>query len=75
MYAVIKTIKESKSDDVAKEALMKRFGLTLIQSEAILEMKLKIILFPDARGERSEGRPLRVRSRVRQRHGGAEEEW
>ena len=37
--AVIKTIKESKSDDVAKEALMKRFGLTLIQSDAILEMK------------------------------------
>ena len=39
--AVIQTIKESKSDDVAKEALMKRFGLTLIQSEAILEMKLR----------------------------------
>ena len=39
--AVIKTIKESKSDEVAKEALMKRFGLTLIQSEAILEMKLR----------------------------------
>ena len=39
--AVIKTIKESKSDDIAKEALMKRFGLTLIQSEAILEMKLR----------------------------------
>lgn len=39
--AVIKTIKESKSDDVAKEALIKRFGLTLIQSEAILEMKLR----------------------------------
>lgn len=39
--AVIKTIKESKSDDAAKEALMKRFGLTLIQSEAILEMKLR----------------------------------
>ena len=39
--AVIKTIKESKRDDVAKEALMKRFGLTLIQSEAILEMKLR----------------------------------
>ena len=39
--AVIKTIKESKSDDVAKEALMKRFGLTLIQSEAILEMNLR----------------------------------
>lgn len=39
--AVIKTIKESKSDDVAKEALMKHFGLTLIQSEAILEMKLR----------------------------------
>lgn len=39
--AVVKTIKESKSDDVAKEALIKRFGLTLIQSEAILEMKLR----------------------------------
>ena len=39
--AVIKTIKESKNDDNAKEALMKKFGLTLIQAEAILEMKLR----------------------------------
>ena len=39
--AVIKTIKESKNDENAKEALMKKFGLTLIQSEAILEMKLR----------------------------------
>ena len=39
--AVIKTIKESKNDENAKEALMKNFGLTLIQAEAILEMKLR----------------------------------
>ena len=39
--AVIKTIKESKNDDVAKEALMNKFGLSLTQSEAILEMKLR----------------------------------
>lgn len=39
--AVIKTIKESKNDENAKEALMKKFGLTLIQAEAILEMKLR----------------------------------
>lgn len=38
---VIKTIKESKNDENAKEALMKKFGLTLIQAEAILEMKLR----------------------------------
>lgn len=39
--AVIKTIKESKNDENAKEALIKKFGLTLIQAEAILEMKLR----------------------------------
>jgi DNA gyrase subunit A len=39
--AVIKTIKESKNDEIAKEALMKRFGLSDAQSEAILEMKLR----------------------------------
>src|SRR5574344_1256637 len=39
--AVIKTIKESKTDEVATEALMKRFGLSEPQCEAILEMKLR----------------------------------
>src|SRR5574344_1998922 len=39
--AVIKTIKESKTEEVATEALMKRFGLSEPQAEAILEMKLR----------------------------------
>src|SRR5574344_2525679 len=39
--AVIKNIKESKTDEVATEALMKRFGLSEPQCEAILEMKLR----------------------------------
>ena len=39
--AVIKTIKESKTDDIAKNALLEKFNLTQIQAEAILEMKLR----------------------------------
>lgn len=38
---VIKVIKESKSDVVAKEKLVSKFNLDEIQSEAILEMKLR----------------------------------
>ena len=38
---VIKTIKAAKTDEEAKEQLMSKFSLTLIQSEAILEMKLR----------------------------------
>jgi DNA gyrase subunit A len=39
--AVIKTIKEASSDDDAKAKLILRFNLTEIQTEAILEMKLR----------------------------------
>lgn len=39
--AVIKIIKESKSDVLAKEKLSERFSLDDVQSEAILEMKLR----------------------------------
>ena len=39
--AVIKTIKESESQDDAKSALMKKFKLSEIQSGAILEMQLR----------------------------------
>ena len=39
--AVIKIIKQSKSDIAAKEALSSNFGLSESQSEAILEMKLR----------------------------------
>jgi len=39
--AVIKTIKESDSQDDARTALMKKFKLTEIQSNAILEMQLR----------------------------------
>ncbi len=39
--AVIKTIKEASSDEVAKEKLISQFNLTEIQTEAILEMKLR----------------------------------
>ncbi len=39
--AVIKTIKESNSQDDAKLALMKKFKLSEIQSGAILEMQLR----------------------------------
>ena len=38
---VVKILKESKSDEIAKEQLMNRFNLDEIQSEAILEMKLR----------------------------------
>lgn len=38
---VIKIIKNAESDTAAKEELEKRFGLDQIQSEAILEMKLR----------------------------------
>ena len=39
--AVIETIKKSKDPVHAKESLMKKFNLTAIQTEAILEMPLK----------------------------------
>ena len=38
---VIKIIKESETDQVAKNELMTRFGLTEIQSDSILELKLR----------------------------------
>jgi len=38
---IIKTIKASKTADEAKNNLVEKFGLTLIQSEAIVEMKLR----------------------------------
>ena len=38
---VIKTIRESKDPDVAKERLVSRFGLTEIQAQAILDMQLR----------------------------------
>jgi len=38
---VIKIIKESESDVVAKNTLMSRFGLDEIQTDSILEMKLR----------------------------------
>jgi DNA gyrase subunit A len=38
---IIKTIKTSKNVEVAKERLMKEFGLSEIQSQAILEMQLQ----------------------------------
>lgn len=38
---VIKTIRESKTDAVAKEQLIAKFGLDDIQANAILEMKLR----------------------------------
>ena len=39
--AVIKILKESKTDEIAKQQLMSRFNLDEVQSEAILEMKLR----------------------------------
>jgi DNA gyrase subunit A len=39
--AVIATIKRSKDADQAKERLMKKFGLTEIQAQAILDMQLR----------------------------------
>jgi DNA gyrase subunit A len=38
---IIKTIKTSKSVEVAKERLMKEFGLSEVQAQAILEMQLQ----------------------------------
>lgn len=38
---VIRIIRSSKTDAIAKEALMNRFGLTEIQSQAILDMRLR----------------------------------
>ncbi len=38
---VIKIIKEAESDVVAKEKLIKRFGFTEVQADAILELKLR----------------------------------
>ena len=38
---VIKLIRGSKTDDIAREGLMTKFGLTEIQANAILEMKLR----------------------------------
>lgn len=38
---VIKTIKSASSDEDAKQALISKFNLSLIQAEAILEMKLR----------------------------------
>ena len=38
---VVRIIKNAESDEEAKEKLMSRFGLTDIQSEAILELKLR----------------------------------
>ena len=39
--AVIKTIRESKNPVIAKEQLMARFGLSDLQSQAILDMRLQ----------------------------------
>jgi len=39
--SVIKTIRESRTQDEAKENLIKRFGLTDIQATAILDMQLR----------------------------------
>ena len=39
--AVIKTIRESQTVDIARAALMERFGLTEKQAQAILEMRLQ----------------------------------
>lgn len=39
--AVIATIKRSKTPEVARERLMRKFGLSEIQANAILEMKLR----------------------------------
>ncbi|PIS15115.1 DNA gyrase subunit A [Candidatus Shapirobacteria bacterium CG09_land_8_20_14_0_10_38_17] len=39
--AVIETIKKSKNTEIARQNLMKNFGLSAIQADAILEMQLK----------------------------------
>ena len=38
---IVKTIKNAETDEEAKNKLMEKFGLDLIQSEAILELKLR----------------------------------
>ena len=38
---IIKILKSSNDDAIAKKSLMEKFGLTDVQSEAILEMKLR----------------------------------
>ena len=38
---VIKIIKNAENDQTARESLMKRFGLTQIQADSILELKLR----------------------------------
>ena len=38
---VVKTIRNAKTDDEAKEKLIQKFGLDQIQAEAILELKLR----------------------------------
>ncbi len=38
---VIKIIKESDTDQIARESLMSRFGLSQIQADSILELKLR----------------------------------
>jgi len=39
--SVIKIIKESKTDEIAKQQLTEKYGLDDVQTEAILEMKLR----------------------------------
>lgn len=39
--AVIQTIRRSRTVDIARQALMERFGLTQIQAQAILEMRFR----------------------------------
>ncbi|MDR2644429.1 MAG: DNA gyrase subunit A [Endomicrobium sp.] len=39
--AIVKIIKESADEDIARASLMSKFRLTKIQSEAILEMKIR----------------------------------
>jgi len=39
--AIVKIIKESPDEDIARASLMSKFRLTKIQSEAILEMKIR----------------------------------
>ncbi len=38
---IIKTIKSAESDEIAKQNLMSKFSLTEVQTDAILEMKLR----------------------------------
>lgn len=38
---VIKTIRQSRSTDIARKALMEKFGLSEIQAQAILEMRFR----------------------------------